>query len=123
MSKADCEAALAQPTYVEGLQNALAAELAKVIRAEFDAEYSTGSAKFRPSMRCGSLIMEAVVGPSFASQLQEHYSSGDNVLELEVEGKPVSFVPQPTTTTTSTPSGTTKAKTTTRNLRTTTSSA
>merc|ERR1711907_644591 len=94
MSKAECAAALAKSAYVQALQDALEAELARVIRSEFDPNYSTAT-PFRPSMRCGSLVMEAVVGDTFASQLREHYSSGGNELKLEIKGQPVLFVPQP----------------------------
>jgi hypothetical protein len=115
MSKAECEAALAQPAYVKLLQNAMTAELARVIRAEYKSEYSP-ELQFRPSMRCGSLVMEAVVGDTFAPKLREHYGSGGNELKLEVAGQPLLFVPQPTTT-----SSTTKTTTTTTKLRTATS--
>jgi hypothetical protein len=98
MSKAECEAALAKSAYVEALQDALAAELARVIRAEFDPKYRADT-RFRPSMRCGSLVMEAVVEDTFALQLRQHYSSGGNVLKLEVAGQPLLFVPKSTTTT------------------------
>jgi len=98
MSKAECAAALAKPAYVEALQDALAAELARVIRSQFDPKYSPAT-PFRPSVWCGSLVMEAVVGDTLASQLREHYSSGGNELQLEVAGQSLVFVPQPTTTT------------------------
>ena len=102
MSKTECAAALAQPAYVRALQDALTAELERVVRAEFDPNYSAPAA-MRPSMWCGSLVMEAVVGDAFASKVREHYGSGNNQLELKVGGQPVIFVPQPTT---STPGGT-----------------
>ena len=102
MSKTECAAALAQPAYVRALQDALTAELERVVRAEFDPNYSAPTA-MRPSMWCGSLVMEAVVGDAFASKVREHYSTGNNQLELKVGGQPVIFVPQPTT---STPGGT-----------------
>ena len=98
MSKAQCVAILAQPAYVKALQDAMTAELAKVIQAEYDSEYKP-ELQFRPSMRCGSLVMQAVVGDTIAPQLREHYSSGGNELKLEVAGQPVLFVPQPATTT------------------------
>merc|ERR1712032_1608834 len=97
MSKAECEAALAQPANVEALQDALEAELARVIRSKYDSEYSP-ELELRPSMRCGSLVMQAVVGDTIASQLQKHYSNSSNELKLEVKGQPLLFVPQPTTT-------------------------
>merc|ERR1711939_1193752 len=52
MSKNECAAALAKPAYVEALQDALEAELASVIRSEFDPKYNAAT-PFRPSMRCG----------------------------------------------------------------------
>ena len=107
MSKADCAAALAQPAYVEALQDAMTAELTRVIRSKYDSEYSP-ELQFRPSMRCGSLVMQAVVGgDTLASQLREHYSSAGNELKLEVKGQPLLFAPQPTTTS-STPKVTSK---------------
>ena len=98
MSKAECEAALAKSAYVEALQAALDAKLESDIRSEFDPKYSP-ELQFRPSMRCGSLVMEAVVEDTFALQLRQHYSSGGNVLKLEVAGQPLLFVPKSTTTT------------------------
>merc|ERR1719182_1098837 len=121
MSKAECEAALAKSAYVEALQDALAAELTRVVRSEFDPKYSADP-PFRPSMRCGSLVMEAVVGDTNAPKLREHYSSGGNELKLEVAGQPVLFAPPVTTTPSSTTKTTTAAAATTTKLRTATSS-
>merc|ERR1711939_256084 len=121
MSKADCAAALAQPAYVEALQDAMTAELARVIRSEYDSEYSP-ELELRPSMRCGSLVMQAVVGDTFASQLREHYSSAGNELKLEVPGgQPLLFAPPVTTTPSSTTKTTTAAAAATTKLRTATS--
>ena len=97
MSKAECAAVLAESAYVEALQDAMMSELARVIRAEYDPKYIPDMV-LRPSMRCGSLVMQAVVGDTIAPQLREHYSSGSNELKLEVGGQPLLFVPQPTTT-------------------------
>jgi hypothetical protein len=88
-----------------------------VIKAEYKSDYES-ELELRPSMRCGSLIMQAVVGDTIAPQLREHYSSGSNELKLEVGGQPVLFVPQPTTTSSTTKTSTT----TTTKLRTATSS-
>merc|ERR1712032_452940 len=91
-----------------------------VIRSKYDSEYSP-ELQFRPSMRCGSLVMQAVVGDTIASQLREHYSSGGNELKLEVGGQPLLFAPPVTTTPSSTTKTTTAAAATTTKLRTATS--
>lgn len=120
MSKTDCEAAIAKPEYVKALQEALTTELTKVIKTQSNGDYVS---KHRPSIWCGSLVMQAVVGETFASELQKHYTSG-NALELQVEGKALPFKPQSTTTSTTistTTSSTTVSTTTTKPaLRTTT---
>merc|ERR1712032_1388692 len=116
MSKAKCAEILAQPANVKALQDAMTAELAKVIKAEYKSDYEP-ELELRPSMRCGSLMMQAVVGDTIAPQLREHYSSGSNELKLEVGGQPLLFVPQPTTTSSTTKTSTT----TTTKLRTATS--
>ena len=67
ISKSECEAALDKPGYPKALQSALADELTKLIQTNFDDTYTT--AKLNPSIRCGSLIMEAVVG-TFAKQVR-----------------------------------------------------
>jgi len=99
----------------------MTAELARVIRSKYDSEYSP-ELQFRPSMRCGSLVMQAVVGgDTIASQLREHYSSAGNELKLEVGGQPLLFAPPVTTTPSSTTKTTTAAAATTTKLRTATS--
>merc|ERR1719460_2023503 len=98
----------------------MTAELARVIRSKYDSEYSP-ELQFRPSMRCGSLVMQAVVGDTIASQLREHYSSAGNELKLEVGGQPLLFAPPVTTTPSSTTKTTTAAAAATTKLRTATS--
>merc|ERR1719409_1834491 len=99
----------------------MTAELTRVIRSEYDSKYSP-ELQFRPSMRCGSLVMQAVVGgDTLASQLREHYSSAGNELKLEVKGQPLLFAPPVTTTPSSTTKTTTAAAATTTKLRTATS--
>jgi len=127
MSKTECEAALAKPEYVKALQDALTTELAKVIKTQLNGDYVS---KHRPSIWCGSLVMQAVVGETFAPELNKHYTSG-NALELQVEDKTLPFKPQSTTTSTTistSTSSTTVSTTTTKpstkpSLRTTTTSA
>merc|ERR1712181_35061 len=58
MSKTECEAALAKPEYVKALQDALTTELAKVIKTQLNGDYVS---KHRPSIWCGSLVIQAVV--------------------------------------------------------------
>jgi len=128
MSKEECETALAKPEYVKALQEALTAELTKVIKTQLNGDYV---GNYRPSIWCGSLVMQAVVGETFASQLDKHYTSG-NALELQVDGKDLPFKVQSTSTSTTinTSTGTTTVSTTTTKpattkpaLRTTTSDA
>jgi len=126
MSKTECEAALAKPEYVKALQDALTTELAKVIKTQLNGDYVS---KHRPSIWCGSLVIQAVV-ETFAPELNKHYTSG-NALELQVEDKALPFKPQSTTTSTTistSTSSTTVSTTTTKpstkpSLRTTTTSA
>merc|ERR1712187_97198 len=87
ISKEECEEAITKTEYVKALQDALTTELAKVIKTQLNGDYVT---KYRPSIWCGSLVMQAVVGETFASQLDKHYASG-NALELQVDGKDVPF--------------------------------
>jgi len=119
-TKEECESILAVPGYPKKLQDALIAEVGKVVQTEYNENYEP---QYRPSIWCGSMIMQIVV-ETFASQLQEHYSSG-NVLELRVDNSPLSFAsltttaePTPATTTATSPSETlsqaTKTTTTTR---------
>jgi len=98
MSRDDCEAALADPDYVTALQEAVIAEITDVIQTEFGGDFV---ANLSPSIWCGSLVIQVVV-ETFAPQLREHYSN-DNVLELEVDGEPLSFEPQSTSTAATTP--------------------
>ena len=88
MSKADCQAAVTDPDYVTALTDAFTAELMRVIQTKFEEDYVS---KFRPSVWCGSLVMQAVV-KNFAGELRQHYSEG-NALKLEVNGQPVRFRP------------------------------
>jgi len=125
MSKEECEKAITKPEYVKALQDALTTELTNVIKTQLNGDYVT---KYRPSIWCGSLVMQAVV-ETFASQLDKHYASG-NALELQVDGKDLPFKVQSTsasttintsTSTTTVSTTTTKRATTKPALRTTTS--
>jgi hypothetical protein len=132
MSKEECEKAINKPEYIKSMQDALTTELTKVIKTQLNGDYVT---KYRPSIWCGSLVMQAVV-ETFASELDKHYASG-NALELQVDGEDLSFKVQSTSasttintsTSTTTVSTTTVSTTTTKRattkpaLRTTTSGA
>merc|ERR1712224_242620 len=71
------------------------AEITDVIQTEFGGDFV---ANLSPAIWCGSLVIQVVV-ETFAPQLREHYSEEGNALELDVEGAPLLFEPQPTTTT------------------------
>lgn len=100
MSWDECETVMADPKSVRALQDELKAKLKEVIQTDFHSSYPDAD-NYRVAMWCGSLVMQTVVGP-FAQQLRQHYESEDNTLELQVNGLPMSFVPQEPVTSTST---------------------
>ena len=90
MPKEECEKAITKPEYVKSLQDALTTELTNVIKTQLSGDYVT---EYRPYIWCGSLVMQAEVGETWKSELDKHYASG-NALELQVDGKDLSFIVQ-----------------------------
>ena len=87
-TKEQCEDMLAVEGYAEKLTNALIAEVEKVTQANSQTQH-------RASIWCGSIIMQIVV-EDLLSQLQQHYSGG-NELVLQIDGVTSSFAPVTTT--------------------------
>merc|ERR1712157_701939 len=97
------------------LQDDLQAKLTSAMKTLSSYDDSKAPAAMVPSMWCGSLIMQAVVG-DFAAELEQHYQDPKNTLELSLDGNVLRFAPKPSTTTTSTTTTSTTTTSTTTTM-------